>query len=303
MPLIYGEGQNAFFRLQEEILRKMEDYSILAWGHGMGYRLDSGSDIVETGSCGVLARSPAMFKTSARMMHPHMGNRRRPADGKLKNEPQTIPPMAMTSRGLLVCMQRRYYPYGKARGEKEKACLALLGSELRGGVVGILLKEINLQGEFVRLITLGNYDGGYVVVSKAEIGDVSEIPYETFYISRYLYALDSPARVAPAPWSNLSVNMTHLKFCFTPGNPIAIDTPQAWAPVIPQKLSMQTPEQFILRSTRPFLLRISSFRYFIIPGMTEDYELFAIVLRENGSIITRYESSPLQVNSETIRMS
>ncbi|KAK4209898.1 hypothetical protein QBC37DRAFT_429614 [Rhypophila decipiens] len=32
MPLIYGEGQRAFFRLQDEILRSSEDYTMLAWG-------------------------------------------------------------------------------------------------------------------------------------------------------------------------------------------------------------------------------------------------------------------------------
>ncbi|KAK3385200.1 heterokaryon incompatibility protein-domain-containing protein [Podospora didyma] len=32
MPLIYGEGQRAFFRLQEEIMKTTEDYTMLAWG-------------------------------------------------------------------------------------------------------------------------------------------------------------------------------------------------------------------------------------------------------------------------------
>lgn len=31
MPLLYGEGQSAFIRLQEEILRRSEDLSLLAW--------------------------------------------------------------------------------------------------------------------------------------------------------------------------------------------------------------------------------------------------------------------------------
>ena len=32
MPTIYGEGRNAFIRLQEEILRRIPDQSIFAWG-------------------------------------------------------------------------------------------------------------------------------------------------------------------------------------------------------------------------------------------------------------------------------
>ena len=36
MALLYGEGQKkAFFRLQEEILKKLTDQSILAWGFDM----------------------------------------------------------------------------------------------------------------------------------------------------------------------------------------------------------------------------------------------------------------------------
>lgn len=33
MPLLYGEGMKAFRRLQEEILKEFEDYTILAWKH------------------------------------------------------------------------------------------------------------------------------------------------------------------------------------------------------------------------------------------------------------------------------
>jgi hypothetical protein len=34
MPLLYGEGGRAFFRLQEEIIRKTPDETILCWDHG-----------------------------------------------------------------------------------------------------------------------------------------------------------------------------------------------------------------------------------------------------------------------------
>ncbi|KAK5655271.1 hypothetical protein OQA88_5838 [Cercophora sp. LCS_1] len=58
MPLIYGEGSKAFLRLQEELLRVFQDYSIFAWR-------------VETERCeqlpahsGMFAESPSFFKTS-----------------------------------------------------------------------------------------------------------------------------------------------------------------------------------------------------------------------------------------------
>jgi len=54
MPLLYGEGERAFFRLQEEIVRHEEDYTVLLWGD-----LDSRPDA----QAGFLARSPADFSS------------------------------------------------------------------------------------------------------------------------------------------------------------------------------------------------------------------------------------------------
>lgn len=31
MPLLYGEGRNAFFRLQKELIQHSDDQSIFAW--------------------------------------------------------------------------------------------------------------------------------------------------------------------------------------------------------------------------------------------------------------------------------
>ncbi|KAH9866151.1 hypothetical protein J1614_008715 [Plenodomus biglobosus] len=53
MPLLYGEGEKAFLRLQEEILKTTDDYSLFAWcassTHKSTYR-------------GLLARSPSEFQ-------------------------------------------------------------------------------------------------------------------------------------------------------------------------------------------------------------------------------------------------
>jgi hypothetical protein len=51
MPLLYGEGDKAFIRLQEAILRNSEDVSLLAWGCNLPY----------TKNDSILARSPSLF--------------------------------------------------------------------------------------------------------------------------------------------------------------------------------------------------------------------------------------------------
>jgi hypothetical protein len=51
MPLLYGEGEKAFIRLQEAVLSGSDDISLLAWGYNLPY--------MHHRSC--LARSPAAF--------------------------------------------------------------------------------------------------------------------------------------------------------------------------------------------------------------------------------------------------
>lgn len=52
MPMMYGEGKNAFRRLQLEVIRMTNDHSIFAWGHSR-----------ETGwSSGFLAPDPSFFR-------------------------------------------------------------------------------------------------------------------------------------------------------------------------------------------------------------------------------------------------
>ena len=71
MPILYGEGHNAFFRLQQEILRFSSDQSIFAW---------SESDE----SNGFLAYFPAAFENCVREVR----------------EPKAISPTAMTNLGI-----------------------------------------------------------------------------------------------------------------------------------------------------------------------------------------------------------
>jgi hypothetical protein len=55
MPLLYGEGERAFIRLQEEIIKVSDDHSLFAW---------KSSD----SSGGLLATSPAAFSNSSKII-------------------------------------------------------------------------------------------------------------------------------------------------------------------------------------------------------------------------------------------
>ncbi|KAL1604016.1 hypothetical protein SLS60_005608 [Paraconiothyrium brasiliense] len=56
MPMLYGEGQHAFLRLQHEILQNSDDHTIFAWEPPCSPKLPSIY-------CGLLARSPEAFSS------------------------------------------------------------------------------------------------------------------------------------------------------------------------------------------------------------------------------------------------
>ena len=74
MPTLYGEGENAFYRLQEEIMRTSTDTSLIAWDFSIFHSYDregfessimrSGADSADLGSSDypyLLAPSPSSF--------------------------------------------------------------------------------------------------------------------------------------------------------------------------------------------------------------------------------------------------
>jgi ankyrin repeat protein len=64
MPPIYGEGENAFIRLQEEIMRVSDDHSLFAWSS-----LDSHGGLLTLDNHGsLLARSPDAFRDSGHIV-------------------------------------------------------------------------------------------------------------------------------------------------------------------------------------------------------------------------------------------
>ena len=61
MPMLYGEGDRAFYRLQLEIVRQSDDHTIFAWETARGSRSEGWH-----GNCGsILASSPECFHSSA----------------------------------------------------------------------------------------------------------------------------------------------------------------------------------------------------------------------------------------------
>jgi len=79
MPLLYGEGEKAFLRLQEEIMKRSDDHSLFAW------------TAENMQLYGLLAGSPRDFSES--------GNIER-----LKDEPMSLP-YSITNKGVQITLQ------------------------------------------------------------------------------------------------------------------------------------------------------------------------------------------------------
>lgn len=107
MPLLYGEGNRAFIRLQEEILRRFEDMSLLAWAAGSKSALNSSFD-----STGILAPDPSCFdlKPKVEVLEPSTKHYDRFSNiehtWSLKTSSQYDPPL-ITSRGIVATVWLR----------------------------------------------------------------------------------------------------------------------------------------------------------------------------------------------------
>lgn len=127
MPLLYGEGEKAFFRLQEEIIKSNDDYSIFAWSMG------------KMGFSGLLAPAPGRFAGSSRMIsYP---------------DPQGREPFSMTNRGLSIKLTitpwaadtyLAYLDCAKEIGEES-------GEKRKKTQVGVFLRRLQQDDQYVRI--------------------------------------------------------------------------------------------------------------------------------------------------------
>lgn len=117
MPLIYGEGEKAFIRLQEEIMKESSDESLFAWRDPEAKLGDRS---------GLLAKSPAMFADSGRFF------------GYYNWEPRN--PFFKTNHGLRITLPLR--PVQATAGHKAMAALNCPAPGRTDGFAGILLERV-----------------------------------------------------------------------------------------------------------------------------------------------------------------
>ncbi|KAK5636615.1 hypothetical protein RRF57_012327 [Xylaria bambusicola] len=127
MPLLYGEGEKAFIRLQEEIMKQSDDYSLFAW------RSDSDSDQPSVHSGRLLAPSPAAFA--------HSGNVIRLSQFSYLNTIYT--PLTISNKGIHLTL-----PVVQADGNNWFALLNCTEEGRGEHCLALKVEALTLSGEY-----------------------------------------------------------------------------------------------------------------------------------------------------------
>jgi hypothetical protein len=132
MPLLYGEGENAFIRLQEEIMKFSDDQSLFAWK-----ATPRGS---KSKAYGIFARSPKVFEDSSRIVPISSG--------------RMTSPFLMTNRGLQIDLPMLPFESDYLDEAGDKEFLGILDCQFEDDFstcLAITLKQTQTPRVFVRL--------------------------------------------------------------------------------------------------------------------------------------------------------
>jgi Heterokaryon incompatibility protein (HET) len=171
LPLLYGEGENSFIRLQEEIMRNSVDQSLFAWSIAQDPDDDGAG-------CGIFAPSPRNYQASSSMV-------------TIQRKSDTAP-YVMTNKGLQIQL-----PLVEVPGY----VIGLLDCQTEHEIAtctGILLKRTHTSDVFVRVQSknigqsgengdlLRNVTGGLLKVTH---GQASAAIIRTVYLQKNAYEI------------------------------------------------------------------------------------------------------------------
>lgn len=169
MPLLYGEGENAFRRLQSKIIKVSDDESIFAWF------CDHNGDRVRERFSGILATSPRNFAKSGQIVRSLIGFGTRP--------------YSLTNKGLQYHMPR-YMDNSNELNRFGHIIPLLLYCRMRGNFPFLdddSAVTIHLVFNLGRWLRYWPGDEQPIVSNRTEWDEASTVgrPFETIYIQAY----------------------------------------------------------------------------------------------------------------------
>jgi hypothetical protein len=170
MPLLYGEGDKAFRRLQHEIIRSTEDLSIFAWKLNKSLEFNSSPTYAEGLLCGVLASSAAMFEDCSEYKSNQYGGYRE---------------SSVTNIGVKI----RARVLGRSLFTKEgRGYILPLNCTMNGRSLGLRLRQVGYD-EYLRAnpFALFQYEEDTLQTTRpAERNLLTALPKESFSLSKLL---------------------------------------------------------------------------------------------------------------------
>lgn len=140
MPMLYGEGEKAFVRLQEEIIKYSGDQSIFAWpGILSDYDKAEMYDVIHEHRGGLLAKSPFAFALCGNIQPNET------------TEPQR--PFALTNVGLSIELLLR--PCSIDTYQAKLDCSVIQEHQLATSNISIYLRQTDHDGQYVREVVDG----------------------------------------------------------------------------------------------------------------------------------------------------
>jgi hypothetical protein len=153
MPLLYGEGERAFLRLQEEIMKSSDDHTLFAWAD---------PNAKDDDRFGLLAKHPSLFKGCGYLI-PRVG---------------AHPPYSMTNRGLQITLSLR-----TDRNEIRAALDCPHPDKMKKNTtsIGIYVAKISTEG---------NQYARVKASALAVIPHIARGPYETLHVRQDIQMSD-----------------------------------------------------------------------------------------------------------------
>ncbi|KAK4159888.1 heterokaryon incompatibility protein-domain-containing protein [Cladorrhinum sp. PSN259] len=247
MPLIYGEGQRAFYRLQKEIMKTTEDYTMLAWGlskflsnkhHWKGL-----SNSINDEPRRPLADSPNDFEEHNRSSTSGWKYSRLFPDASHVVAAQLGPsldetPPLITSRGLRLtlllrssktrpgdvhayinCKTSRPGPSSsQSKTPLSPVCLVIRRQASSSGTTSIYTGSSDPNGAFVLLDSskeLSQFTRQTIYLSTSTLDDEATSNLRIHSLSRNLYILDKPPPLRAGEVVALSKASWKITSCFS----------------------------------------------------------------------------------------